>query len=124
MEDFENTEDEDQVMAVVDMDAYVEEIAKAVTQEISPGTNYKDLFNYCTQEQIVGMIEENCLGFSEDNEPLINFEVFNTIFNSVLQRVQNGALSKLAAEGYLECAWDDEINEMVFWLADESADKT
>jgi len=124
MEDFENTEDEDQVMAVVDMDAYVEEIAKAVTQEISPGTNHKDLFNYCTQEQIVGMIEENCLGFSEDNEPLINFEVFNTIFNSVLQRVQNGALSKLAAEGYLECAWDDEINEMVFWLADESADKT
>ena len=120
MEDFE--EDEDRVMAVVDMDGYVEEIARAVTEELSPGTNPSDLYNYCTKEQIVGIVQENCLGFSEDDEPLINFEVFNTIFNSVLQRVQNGALSKLAAEGYLECAWDDEINDMVFWLADESAD--
>jgi len=122
MEDFENTEDEDPVMAVVDMDGYVEEIARAVTQELSPGTNPSDLYNYCTKEQIIGIVKENCLGFSENDEPLINFEVFHTIFNSVLQRVQNGALSKLAAEGYLECAWDDDLNEMIFWLADESAD--
>ena len=122
MKDFENTEDEDQVMAVVDMDGYVEEIARAVTEELSPGTNHSDLYNYCTREQIVGIVQENCLGFSEDNEPLINFEVFHTIFHSVLQRVQNGALSKLAAEGYLECAWDDDLNEMVFWLVDEPAD--
>lgn len=122
MEDFENTEDEDPVMAVVDMDGYVEEIARAVTQELSPGTDHSDLFNYCTKEQIVSIVEENCLGFSENNEPLINSEIFYTIYNSILQRVQNGALSKLAAEGYLECAWDDDLNEMVFWLADESAD--
>lgn len=121
MENFENDE-EDQVMAVVDIDGYVEEIAKAVTEELSPGSNHKDLYYYCTKQQIVGIVEENCLGFSENNEPLINFEVFHNIFHSVLQRVQNGALSQLAAEGYLECAWDDDLNDMVFWLSDKHYD--
>ena len=32
-------------------------------------------------------------------------------------------MSQLAAQGYVECAWDDEKNKMVFWV-DDKKDQT
>jgi hypothetical protein len=29
-------------------------------------------------------------------------------------------LARLAAQGFVECAWDDEKEEMIFWLADKN----
>lgn len=34
-----------------------------------------------------------------------------------------GELAALAAAGIVECAWDDEKNEMVFWLNQDAYDK-
>jgi hypothetical protein len=33
----------------------------------------------------------------------------------------NIALAKLASSGEIECAWDSDINDMIFWVTDSSA---
>jgi len=37
----------------------------------------------------------------------------------VLFRSHNVGLAKLASKGLVECAWDNETNEMIFWANPE-----
>ena len=47
---------------------------------------------------------------------MINSEVFNDTFDDVREWFYEAGLSKLAAKGVIECAWDDDSNQMVFWV--------
>jgi hypothetical protein len=40
---------------------------------------------------------------------------YEKLFDAMRTRIYNSGLSKLSASGHLECAWDEEKNEMVFW---------
>lgn len=108
--------DDQDIFSVTQVEGYCVTVAKAVADELSSDLN--DLYNYCSLNEIQSILQEKCLGHNESNEPLINSEVHINIMESVLQRVQNVAIAKLASEGFLECAWDEELNDMVFWLND------
>jgi hypothetical protein len=36
-----------------------------------------------------------------------------------MQRLQNVGLAKLASDGYLEVAFDESINDFIFWSTDK-----
>jgi hypothetical protein len=117
MEDFEN--DQEETLSVVDMEGYIEHLATFLCKEFAPQATSKDVYVFCSPKQIESIIHDSCLGFDENDNPIINAKIYAQICDSIFRTVQNASLSKLASDGYLECAWDDDLNDMVFWLPDE-----
>ena len=117
MEDFDNNEE--QMVSVVDMEGCIEHLATSLSKEFSPEATSDDVYVFCSRKQIESIINDSCLGFDEDDNPIINAKIYAEICDSIFQTVQNASLAKLASEGHLECAWDDDLNDMVFWLPDE-----
>jgi hypothetical protein len=64
---------------------------------------------------MVGLVKSNCLGYDDNNYPLLNEDANQKIFDEITIWIHNIGLAKLAAQDLIECAWDDELNEMVFW---------
>lgn len=72
--------------------------------------------------QIKSLVLEKKLGLCDvSGKVIINDDIFEEIFSDVSQIIYGFALCKLAAEDKVECAWDDENNEMIFWT--KSLDK-
>lgn len=103
--------------SIIDMDGYAvairEGAAKSFAEEYT-----ENLDDIITINQVVKLVEEHSLGQDEDGNHIINEEVFDFLFEEVRVWIYEVGLAKLASQGYLDCAWDDESNEMVFWLAD------
>lgn len=104
--------------SIVDIDSFAsllrENVAKSFSEDYS-----ENLDEFISIEQTIDLVEQHSLGQDDDGCHIINEEVFNDIFNDLREWLYGVGLSKLAAKGFVECAWDDECNEMVFWLSDK-----
>ena len=56
-------------------------------------------------------------------EYTINEKSYWNIIIKVSEQIYQSALSKLAADDIIECAWDDDTNKMVFWIEDDENNK-
>ena len=57
-----------------------------------------------------------------NDEFIISEENYHLLCDEIKKWIYNSSLSLVSSSGTIECAWDDESNEMVFWLANK--DKT
>lgn len=104
-----------EVYAIVDLNGYVSQMREVAAQSISENSSEDNLDSYISLDQMVGLVKNNCLGFDDSEHPLLNEEANQKIFEEVSVWIHNIGLAKLAAQDLVECAWDDELNEMVFW---------
>ena len=105
------------IYSINDLDGYAASIRDGVAQSFVE--NYSEnLDEYITIDQVKNLIIDYSLGQDEDDNYLINSEVFNDTFDDVREWFYEAGLSKLAAKGVLECAWDDDADRMVFWVKD------
>jgi hypothetical protein len=105
----------DTVYAITDVNGYVSQMRKAAAQSVSENSNHDNLDNYISIGQMIGLVESHCLGFDANNRPLLNEKQNEIIFHETATMIHNVGLARLAATDLVECSWDDEINEMVFW---------
>ena len=104
-----------QVYAITDVEGYVSQMREAAANNISENSSQDNLDNYISIDQMIGLVKSHCLGYDDNNHPLLNEENNQKIFEEASVWIHNAGLAKLAAEDLVECAWDDELNEMVFW---------
>ena len=109
---------EDETYCITNLDGYVGALLSGVQEEMGPPDN-QSIYSFITKAQVLTIIEEQCLGYTENNEPIINNDAHAKIIEDIIYRVENTALAQLASDGFLDCAWDDELNDMVFWLSDK-----
>jgi hypothetical protein len=100
--------------AIVDLDGYIQEMRLAAAESIAP-ENTDNLDEYISLNQMKSLVESWCIGHDNHNRPIINEESNINIFEDTVTWISNVGLAKLAAEGLLECAWDNESNDMIFW---------
>jgi hypothetical protein len=105
----------DQVYSIYDINGYVSQMREAAAKSISEDSSNEDLDTYITIDQMMGLVKSNCLGYDENNNPLLNEKSNEQIYEETAVWIHNVGLSKLSAKDLVECAWDDELNEMVFW---------
>jgi hypothetical protein len=105
----------DQVYSIYDINGYVSQMREAAAKSISEDSINDDLDTYITIDQMMGLVKSNCLGYDENNNPLLNEKSNEKIYEETTVWIHNVGLSKLSAKDLVECAWDDELNEMVFW---------
>ena len=105
------------IYSINDLDGYAASIREGVAQSFVE--NYSEnLDEYITIDQVKNLIIGYSLGQDENDNYLINSEVFNDTFDDVREWFYEAGLSKLAAKGVIECAWDDDADQMVFWVKD------
>lgn len=103
-----------EVHAIMNLERYAIYIRRRAA--ISFSEQYEeDLDDFVTVKQTMDMIVGHSIGQDENGLYLINEESHKDLFEEVRLRIYNAGLSKLAAKDMLECAWDDNKGEMVFW---------
>ena len=81
--------------------------------------NYtENLDEFISLNQMINLVKQECVGFDNKNRPLLNEEVNEKIFEDAAVWIHNVGLAKLAAKDLVECAWDNDLNDMVFWKKD------
>ena len=103
-----------EVYAITDIVGYASQMRECAAQTISE-TYEDDIDSYINIEQMISLVKENCLGFDDQDRPLLNEETNEEIFGNTITWIYNIGLAKLAAKDLVECAWDDKSNEMIFW---------
>ena len=108
--------------SIIDLEGFAKSLRAGVASSFEE--NYTEsLDGFISVNQVINLIKKNNLGKDEENNYIINEKVFDDIFNEIREWFYSVGLSKLASAGYVDCAWDNDSNEMVFWLANEAKEK-
>jgi hypothetical protein len=109
------------IYAIVDVPGYVSQMREAAAKSLSE--NYSDnLDDYISIGQMVVLLKEECLGFDDNNRPLLNEDTNSEIFDQTATWIYNVGLAKLASQDLIECAWDNTTNAMVFWFKQKTSE--
>lgn len=109
----------DEVYAIIDLDGYATQIREAAANSLSDGTE-ENLDDFISLSQIINMVKTECIGYDNNDRPLLNESVNEKIYEDTAIWIHNVGLAKLAAKDLVECAWDNECNDMVFWIKDSN----
>lgn len=102
------------IYAIVDIQGYATEMRDAAAKSLSE--SYTDnLDDFISIDQMINLVKSECVGFDDNDRPLLDEDANEKIYESTVTWINNVGLAKLAADGYVECAWDDKRNEMIFW---------
>jgi hypothetical protein len=107
--------------SIIDLEGYAKSMRDGAASSFEKDYT-ENLDDFISIGQVINMIKKNNLGLDEEGNYLINEEIFDIMFNEIRDWLYGVGLAKLAAKGFVDCSWDDESNEMVFWLANK--DKT
>jgi hypothetical protein len=100
---------------IMDLDGYVKEMRSAAADDIA-SSNDDDLNQYISLQQMKNLVEEWSLGFDNQGRLIIDEDANHHIYEDTKTWITNVGLAKLAAAGAIECAWDNNCNDMVFWV--------
>jgi len=73
---------------------------------------------YITVEQVMNIIRDNLMDIDEENKFIIDMGCFDEIYLRVCDNIHGTMIAKLASDGIIESAFDEEKNKFVFWFAD------
>lgn len=110
-----------ELYAIVDLEGYASQMREAAAKSLCDASN-DNLDEYISLTQIINMVKENCKGFDEEDRPLLDEDTNEKIYEDTAVWIHSVGLAKLAAQDLIECAWDDENNEMVFWAKEKKVE--
>ena len=105
----------DQVYALTDLQGYVSQMRNVAAESLSENSENDNLDSYISLDQMIGIVKSQSLGTDEEDRYLLNEGANEKIFEEAAIWIHNVGLAKLAAKDLIDCAWDNESNEMVFW---------
>jgi hypothetical protein len=105
--------------SITDLPRYAECVREGAANQLIE--NYSDnLDEFISINQVINLIKDKSIGLDESENLLINEDIHNSIHEDIQDWIFNVGLAKLAAAGKIECAWDDDQNDMVFWAASDN----
>ena len=103
-----------EVYAIVDLDGYVREMRDAAAKTLAEDHD-ENLDEFVNVNQMINLVKSECIGFDDNERPMLNESANEMIYEKTVAWIHNAGLAKLAAQGLIECAWDSNLNEMIFW---------
>jgi hypothetical protein len=110
---------DEKLYTITDLDGYVADVRQSAAQSLSEEPTNENLDNYISLKQMTNLVRNNCVGFDNDSRPLLNEDANEKIFEETAIWIHNVGLAKLAGQDLIECAWDSELNDMVFWAKEK-----
>lgn len=109
-----------ELYAIVDLRGYLTQMREAAAKSICGNTD-DNLDEYISLNQMIGLVKQHCKGYDNEGRPLFDEISNEQIFEDIAIWIHDAGLAKLAAKDLIECAWDNESNEMVFWAKEDKA---
>lgn len=103
-----------EIYAITNLEGYASQMREAAAKSLTDSTE-DNLDDFISIGQIINMLNEECLGFDEENRPLLDEATNERIYENTSIWIHEVGLAKLAAKDLVECAWDSDSNEMIFW---------
>lgn len=104
-----------EVYAITNLEGYVSQMRDAAAESISENSVNDNLDDYISLQQMIGIVKSHCIGYDDNDHILLNEDSNQKIFEDASTWIHNVGLAKLASLDIVECAWDNNLNEMVFW---------
>lgn len=101
--------------SVTNIDEYCQEIRLLVGNDFRENTTNEELDEYISVGQVEKFVDEFCEDYGDDGSPIISEQSHDNICQAVFTRIQNVGLAKLAVDGHINVAFDEELNDFVFW---------
>lgn len=108
--------------AIIDLNGYATQMREAAAASISENYHDENLDEYITLDQMIGLVKKECIGFDELDRPVLDENSNEVIFEQTATWIHNVGLARLAAKDLVECAWDNDSNEMIFWAKEKQPD--
>ena len=105
--------------AITNIEGYASEMRQAAAYSLCSDSNNDNLDDYISLKQMINLVKNECIGFDDNDRPLLNEDANEKIYESTVTWIHNVGLAKLAAKDLVQCAWDDKTNEMIFWANPE-----
>ena len=112
-----------EVYSIMDMERYATSLRANAAMTYAKSDITTRLDEYITIPQVCTLIDNNIVGHDDEDRPLIDENGYNAIFEEIRVWLYNASLAHLAANDEVQCAWDDELNEMVFWIPEAEVKK-
>lgn len=105
---------EEETHVIMNLEKYAVYVRRKAALSLSEEYD-EDLDEFITLGQVKQMIAEHSSGKDEKERYLLSESGYDKLLEDLGVRLYNCGLSKLAARNLLECAWDNEKEEMIFW---------
>jgi len=103
-----------------------DEFTKLIT-EISK-EDMKEMDQILTQQEslviVKGLAKEQKHKITNESRYLIDEKIFSQIIEEMNGRLVSNMLTSLASKGLIESAYDEQINDFVFWIKDDENRET
>ena len=106
------------IYAIINIEGYAAEMRQAAANSLSSDSD-DNLDEYINLTQMINLVKSECVGFDDNDRPLLNEDANEKIYNLTVTWIHNVGLAKLAAKDLVQCAWDNKTNEMIFWANPE-----
>lgn len=107
-----------EVYAITDLEGYATEMRDAAAKSLSSSYD-ENMDEFISITQMINLVKSECVGFDNKNRPLLDEDANEKIYEHTITWIHNVGLAKLASKGFVECAWDEKSNEMIFWANPE-----
>ena len=123
-DDFDSADtDPQETYAVTNMQVYTRDVRLMAADEMGFAGKASELDDYVSLGQVENFVHLHCHGYDEQGHPLLSVQDNFDIFSELYEMLEGVATAKLCGLDLVECAWDSESNEMIFWQKD-TAQKT
>ena len=104
---------ENEKYIIKNIDGFCKTIRNEVVKLLPTTMDSNIIDEFITTEQCKTIFFDKC-DINEDGMPIIDENIYIDVLVNIGEQIHHSALSKLAANDIIECAWDDNKNEMVF----------
>ena len=116
MDDYEEIDDANlKFYSITDLEEYCRNTRLTVGNDFGDNITDKELDDYISMGQVEKIVDEFCEDYDESGSPIISEESHSEICEAILTRIQNVGLAKLASDDTLQVAFDEKLNDFVFW---------
>ena len=99
--------------------------AKALRKEavaMLSDESYKELDTFITIPQCCDILNNHCVT-DEDNNDIIDGDIYMNVISDIATQIYHSALSKLAADDIINQSWNIQENKFDFWIDVEEGEK-
>jgi hypothetical protein len=100
------------MMLIDDIQQYSECVREFAAEQMSENHS-EDLDNYVSIKQVENLVLSKTR--IKNHKHYISEKKHYLIIETIMNMIYGVGLAKLAGSDKIECAWDDESNNMIFW---------
>jgi hypothetical protein len=101
------------IFKINDLEQYCKALIQFSSDTINPNNVEQNIDEYISLGQVISLVKSKSK--LKKGKTYISEKNHDKLLDIVTDMIYGAGLAKLAGQNIIECAWDSEKNEMIFW---------